>query len=71
MLRPHGKISYQHTDTDMEIIEKDMVTLIENGVDGFVFGALTADRDIDVERCQQVIRLASGLPVTFHRKIKL
>lgn len=67
MLRPHGKISYQHSDIDMEIIKKDMVSLIENGVDGFVFGALTADRDIDVKKCRQVIDNAFGLPVTFHR----
>lgn len=67
MLRPHGKISYQHSDTDMEILEADINLLIENGADGFVFGALTHDRDIDIDRCQQIIELASGRPVTFHR----
>lgn len=67
MLRPHGRISYQHTDIDMEIIKKDMIDLIDQDVDGFVFGALTVDRDIDVERCRQVIQNTSGLPVTFHR----
>lgn len=67
MLRPHGRISYQHTDIDMEIIKKDMIDLIEGGIDGFVFGALTVDREIDVERCRQVIQNASGLSVTFHR----
>lgn len=67
MLRTHGRISYQHTDTDMEIIKKDMANLIAEGVDGFVFGALNADRDIDVNKCQQVIAEAQGLPVTFHR----
>ncbi|XP_055302175.1 copper homeostasis protein cutC homolog isoform X2 [Sitodiplosis mosellana] len=67
MLRSHGRISYQHTYIDMEIIEKDIVELIENGVDGFVFGALTADRNIDVDKCRQVVDSASGLPVTFHR----
>lgn len=67
MLRPHGKISYQHSDTDMEIIREDMEALIANDVDGFVFGALTADRDIDVDKCRQVVEHARGLPVTFHR----
>lgn len=70
MLRPHGRISYQHTDIDMEIIKNDMVALIEGGVDGFVFGALTAERDIDVDRCRQVVDSASGLPVTFHRTVE-
>ncbi|XP_031635648.1 copper homeostasis protein cutC homolog [Contarinia nasturtii] len=67
MLRPHGKISYDYTDTDMEIIIKDMNALIENKVDGFVFGALTADRHIDIKKCGQIFEYASGLPVTFHR----
>lgn len=67
MLRPHGRISYQHTDIDMEIIKTDIQLLIAGGADGFVFGALTADRDIDIERCRQVVELARGLPVTFHR----
>lgn len=67
MLRPHARISFQHTDTDMEIIKADMKVFIEGGADGFVFGALTADRDIDVEKCRQVVELSNALPVTFHR----
>lgn len=67
MLRPHGRISFLHSDTDMEIIKNDINLLMDNGADGFVFGALNHDRDIDVGRCQQVIKLACGRPVTFHR----
>lgn len=67
MLRPHNKISYQISDTDLEAIITDMDLMKENSVDGFVFGALTAERDIDVEKCQKIIENANGLPVTFHR----
>lgn len=67
MLRTHGRISYQHTDIDMEIIKTDMTNLIAEGVDGFVFGALNADRGIDVDKCRLIIAEAHGLPVTFHR----
>lgn len=67
MLRPHCRISFQMSDTDMETILTDMKVLREYGVDGFVFGALTATRDIDIERCEQVIENVDGLPVTFHR----
>lgn len=67
MLRSHCRISYQHTEIDMEIIKEDMAALMQCGVDGFVFGALTYDRDIDVKKCRQVIENAHGLPVTFHR----
>lgn len=55
------------SDTDMETILTDMKVLREYGVDGFVFGALTETRDIDIEKCEQVIENADGLPVTFHR----
>lgn len=45
----------------------DMDDLKAAGADGFVFGALTADRAIDGPACQTVIERAAGLPVTFHR----
>lgn len=67
MLRPHGRISYEISETDLETILTDMDGLRDNGVDGFVFGALTSDRNIDVEKCKTVIKHANGLPVTFHR----
>lgn len=67
MLRPHGRISYQHSDIDMEIIKTDIESLIDGGADGFVFGALTADRSIDTAKCCRIVELARGLPVTFHR----
>lgn len=51
----------------MEIILNDMSRFHENGIDGFVFGALTPDRQIDIEKCEQIIQHAKGLPVTFHR----
>lgn len=67
MLRPHCRISFRMSDTDMETILTDMKVLHEYGVDGFVFGALTPTRDIDIEKCEQVIKNADGLSVTFHR----
>lgn len=67
MLRPHSKISYRITSTDLDTIIADLVDLKAAGADGFVFGALTADRDIDVESCRKVIEQAGNSPVTFHR----
>lgn len=67
MLRPHSKISYRMSDTDFEIIIADMKALKDEGADGFVFGALTADREIDVEMCRKIIDAAGDYPVTFHR----
>lgn len=67
MLRPHGRISYRYSNADMAMIQMDIGLLIDSGADGFVFGGLTSDRDIDVDRCQKVVQLACGLPVTYHR----
>ncbi|XP_035729916.1 copper homeostasis protein cutC homolog [Vespa mandarinia] len=36
-------------------------------VNGFVFGALTNDREIDILYCKEIIKTAGELPVTFHR----
>lgn len=55
------------SDTDFEIVLADMKALKDEGADGFVFGALTADREIDVEICRKVIDAAGDYPVTFHR----
>lgn len=51
----------------MDIIVNDMNVFHENGIDGFVFGALTPDRQLDIPKCEKIIQHANGLPVTFHR----
>ena len=45
----------------------DITMCKEIGVDGVVFGCLTADGDIDVENCVKLLRHAGGLSCTFHR----
>lgn len=67
MLRPHNRMSYTHSNTDMKIVLSDMSAFIEHGADGFVFGALLDDRSIDTVNCRLVIDNAKGRPVTFHR----
>lgn len=67
MLRPHNKISYRLCDVDMEIVLADLEAFKEAGADGFVFGALTEDREIDEEACRKVLQNSNNLPVTFHR----
>lgn len=77
MLRPTNRITYEVTAADMEIILTDMQQFFENGIDGYVFGALkkvgAVDqvRDIDIESCYTVMRNSHNLPVTFHRAIDM
>lgn len=76
MLRPTNRITYDVTEGDMETILIDMQLFYENGINGYVFGALKRDasqydRFIDIERCNAVIRNSHNLPVTFHRAIDM
>jgi copper homeostasis protein len=41
------------------------------GADGVVFGALTADRAIDLELCQRLVDASMEISVTFHRAFDL
>ncbi|XP_055701037.1 copper homeostasis protein cutC homolog [Phlebotomus papatasi] len=66
MLRPR-RADFCFSPEEIEVILLDMEVLRENGADGFVFGALTAEGSIDVINCRRVIEAAGNLPVTFHR----
>jgi copper homeostasis protein len=46
---------------------EDLKSLKAICVDGFVFGALTDDNQLDLSACEKVIQAAKPLPVTFHR----
>lgn len=52
----------------MQCILADLRSLRDAGADGFVFGALTCDRQsVDITAATAVLAEANGLPVTFHR----
>ncbi|XP_055695414.1 copper homeostasis protein cutC homolog [Lutzomyia longipalpis] len=69
MLRPRrGDFCYEE---DWYQIHHDIDLFKKEGADGFVFGALTPAGEIDEDLCARVIRLAGGLPVTFHRAFDL
>lgn len=67
MLRPRGGNDFQYSSMEKEVVLKDLVLFKEAGADGFVFGALSDDGDIDIVFCVSVILCARPLPVTFHR----
>lgn len=67
MLRPRCGCDFQLSDLEVKVILQDLTLFKEAGADGFVFGALTSDGDIDMATCSSVISAACPLPVTFHR----
>lgn len=67
MLRPRCGYDFQYSDLEIKVILQDLTLFKEAGADGFVFGALTVNGDIDEATCASVILEARPLPVTFHR----
>jgi len=73
MIRPHdGGFCYDSADVDTML--RDIQYAAGTGVHGFVFGALTPDREIDIETCRRLIdevrqlsAIERPLTMTFHR----
>jgi copper homeostasis protein len=66
MIRPRwGDFVYSKS----EIVEmaKSISEFGKLGADGFVFGALTADNQIDIETNSRLILQTNAIPVSFHR----
>eukprot|EP00730_Choanoeca_flexa_P013786 TRINITY_DN5709_c0_g2_i1.p1 TRINITY_DN5709_c0_g2~~TRINITY_DN5709_c0_g2_i1.p1 ORF type:complete len:442 (+),score=70.40 TRINITY_DN5709_c0_g2_i1:63-1388(+) len=68
MLRPRGG-NFHYTTKEMSVVLADCQHLKQCPIAGFVFGALTAEGDVHVEQCQQIIDACHPFPVTFHRAI--
>lgn len=66
MVRPRGG-DFCYSDTEFQVMKEDVQLMKSNGANGIVFGILTADGDIDVERSKELISATRPLPVTFHR----
>ena len=66
MIRPRGG-DFLYTDEEYEVMKRDIQTAKELGADGVVFGLLRPDGAIDKKRCNELIRLARPMSITFHR----
>lgn len=66
IIRPRGG-DFLYSATEFSIIKEDIHIAKEEGIDGLVLGILNAEGQIDIERCSELIALASPLPLTFHR----
>jgi copper homeostasis protein len=66
MIRPRGG-DFLYSDVEFDVMRRDVLTAKRLGADGVVFGLLTPDAEIDVERTRELAELARPLGVTFHR----
>ena len=66
MIRPRGG-DFHYSDEEFDVMKEGITWFKENGADGFVLGILNIDGSIDIKRTNELVKLASPLPVTFHR----
>lgn len=69
MIRPHS-YSFVYSASDQQAMRRDIELAGELGVAGIVFGALTAEGEIDTTLLEQVIDWKGELKLTFHRAIE-
>lgn len=66
IIRPRGG-DFMFSAEEFEIMKEDVAISKELGCQGIVIGILRKDGNIDSERCAQLIDIAGGLEITFHR----
>jgi copper homeostasis protein len=68
MIRPReGDFTY--SDSEIEVMEREIDLLGESGADGFVFGILTEQCLVNTRATSRLVQYCGDKPVTFHRAI--
>jgi copper homeostasis protein len=66
LIRPRAG-DFLYSDTEFDMMRRDINICKECGADGIVIGILRNDGTIDLERTSELAELAHPLSVTFHR----
>lgn len=66
IIRPRGG-DFLYSDVEHQSMLHDIEIAKKLGVDGVVFGCLTVDGEIDMQRNKELVEAAKGMNVTFHR----
>ena len=68
MIRPRAG-NFVYSDEEFAAMRESLRTAYRLQLDGVVLGILTRERRVDVERTRELVKLAKGMKVTFHRAI--
>ncbi|MET3036941.1 copper homeostasis protein CutC [Chryseobacterium sp. NRRL B-14859] len=66
MIRPRGG-DFTYSEAEFEQMKNDLVQLKSLNVDGFVFGILDENDEVNIQQNKTLVDLAAPLPCTFHR----
>ena len=66
LIRPRSG-DFIYSESEYEIIKKDILFCKELGYNGIVIGILLPDGSVDIDRTKALVELAKPMGVTFHR----
>lgn len=66
MIRPRGG-DFVYSMEEFEQMKNDILEFKNAGADGFVFGILTENKEVNFIQNKELVDLANPLPCTFHR----
>jgi copper homeostasis protein len=66
MIRPRAG-DFIYASDELRLMERQMEGAAKSGAHGFVFGLLTKEATMDLDRTRELVRRAGSLPVTVHR----
>ena len=70
MIRPRGG-DFLYSDEEFSTMLRDIEHARTAGATSVVFGILTADGKVDVERTRQLVEASKGMETTFHRAVDM
>ncbi|CAA7193644.1 copper homeostasis protein CutC [Chryseobacterium potabilaquae] len=66
MIRPRGG-NFTYSDIEFEQMKSELIQLKTLNIDGFVFGILNENEEVNEEQNKELVELARPYPCTFHR----
>jgi copper homeostasis protein len=66
IIRPRGG-DFLYSNAELEIMKTDIIKCSELGCKGIVLGLLQKDGTIDIAKTKDLVKLATGMEVSFHR----